>query len=214
MNSLLQVTEQNFEAEVMVADVPVLVEFGATWCGPCKTVEPELKAFAVEMQGRVKVVKVDIDESPMIAQAMGIRSVPTFVLFKGGRPADGRQGAIRKAEMHAMVEKHLPRAEGALTAKEVSTYLKQGQIVMIDTRPHEVWERSRIAGAQSFPLETLESRLGELLTLGQAPVLYCRTGADAKAFAQKMAEAGAPLAYLEGGVLAWETEGFRLERPS
>jgi thioredoxin len=214
MSSLLQVNEQNFEAEVMVSEIPVLVEFGATWCGPCKTVEPELKAFAAEMQGRVKVVTVDIDQSPMIAQAMGVRSVPTFVLFKGGRPADGRQGAIRKAEMMAMVEKHLPRAQGSLNAKEVAGYLKQDRIVMVDIRPHDVWERSRITGAVSFPMDTFDTRLAELITLGKTPVLYCRTGADAKAIAQKMAEAGAPIAYLDGGVLAWETEGFRLDRPS
>jgi thioredoxin len=214
MNSLQQVAEQNFEAEVMLSELPVLVEFGATWCGPCKTVEPELRAFAAEMQGRVKVVTVDIDQSPGIAQALGIRSVPTFILFKDGRPADGRQGAIRKADMMALVEKFLPRAQGALNAKEVAALLQQGRIAMIDLRPKEVWERSRITGAVNFPEDTFESRLGELLTLGKAPVLYCRTGAASKALAQKLAESGAMLAYLEGGVLAWETEGFRLDRPS
>jgi thioredoxin 1 len=213
MSRLVQVNEQNFEAEVMHEELPVLVEFGATWCGPCKTMEPELIAFAAEMQGRVKVVQVDIDQSPMIAQAMGIRSVPTMILFKGGRPADGRQGAIRKAEMLALVEKFLPRAQGELKAKEVAALLKQGRIVMVDLRPAEVWGRSRIAGAVNFPLETFEGRLGELLTLGATPVLYCRTGADAKAVAQKMGDAGAPIAYLDGGVLTWETEGFRLDRP-
>lgn len=213
MNAVLQVNEQNFEAEVMMSELPVLVEFGATWCGPCKTVEPELKAFASEMQGRAKVVKVDVEQSPMIAQAMGIRSVPTFIVFQGGRPADGRQGAIRKADMLALVEKFLPRAQGALAPKEVAALLGQKRIAMVDLRPTEVWQRSRIQGAVSFPLETIEARLAELLMLPATPVLYCRTGNDAKATAQKLAEAGAPVAYLDGGVLSWETEGFRLERP-
>lgn len=213
MNGLLQVTEQNFETEVMMSELPVFVEFGATWCGPCKTIEPELKAFAGEMQGRVKVAQVDVDKSPMIAQAMQIRSVPTFIVFQNGRPVDGRQGAIRKAEMLAVVERFLPRAEGALKAKEVAALLQQSRIVLVDTRAPEVWQRSRLPGAVNFPLDTLEGRLSELLTLPLPAVLYCRAGADSKTMAEKLTQTGVPTAYLEGGVLGWETEGFRLERP-
>jgi thioredoxin 1 len=213
MSGLLQVTEQNFEAEVMLSELPVFVEFGATWCGPCKTIEPDLRAFASEMRDRIKVAQIDVDKSPTIAQALGIRSVPTFILFQGGRPVDGRQGAIRKAEMLAVVERFLPRAEGALNAKEVMALLGQARIVLVDTRPPEVWQRSRLPGAVNLPLDTLEARLSDLLTLPAPAVLYCRTGADSKAMAEKLTESGVPTAYLEGGVLAWETEGFRLERP-
>src|SRR6187431_1459156 len=119
MASLPTVNEQNFEQEVLREPLPVLVEFGAEWCGPCKTVAPELQALSVELQGKAKIVTVDIDQSPMLAQTLGIRSVPTFVVFQQGRPVDGKQGAIRKAEMRAMLEPFLPRAQGAITPAEV-----------------------------------------------------------------------------------------------
>lgn len=213
MSALIQVGEQNFEAEVMTSEVPVLIEFGATWCGPCKTVEPELRAFAHEMSSRVKVVQVDIDRSPALAQTLGVRSVPTFVVFHGGRPVDGRQGVIRKADMMSMVERYLPRAEGSLSAKEAAQLLQLGRIIMVDLREPAVFSRSHIQGALSFPAAEIESRLAELMTIGAYPVLYCRTGAEAKAIAEKFIQLGAAVAYLDGGVLAWETEGHRLERP-
>lgn len=213
MSALIQVSERNFEAEVMASQVPVLVEFGATWCGPCKTVEPELRAFAEEMASRAKVVQVDIDQSPTLAQTLGVRSVPTFVVFHGGRPVDGRQGVIRKADMLSMVERYLPRAEGALAAKEAVQLMKLGRIIMVDLREAPVYARSHIQGAVNFPTADVESRLAELMTLGAYPVLYCRTGAESKAVAEKLMQHGAAVAYLEGGVLAWETEGQKLERP-
>lgn len=214
MAGVQEVNEQTFEHEVMTAEVPVLVEFGATWCGPCKTVEPELKALELELQGKAKVVSVDIDKSPMLAQAMGVRSVPTFVVFHAGRPVDGRQGAIRKAEMLAMLERYLPRAQGALQPKEVDQLLTQKRIVMVDVRQPEVYSRSRIRGAINLPADQIEERLADLLTLPVPGVLYCRSGLESKELAEKLAQSGAPVAYLEGGVLGWETAGFRLERPS
>ena len=77
-NGLSQVSEADFEREVLMSEQPVLVEFGAEWCGPCKTVAPELKALAQELQGKAKVVTVDIDRSPMLARQLGVQSVPTF----------------------------------------------------------------------------------------------------------------------------------------
>ncbi len=213
MSTLIPVNERNFESEVMASDVPVLVEFGATWCGPCKTVEPELRAFAQEIAPRAKVVQVDIDQSPTLAQTLGVRSVPTFVVFHGGRPVDGRQGVIRKADMLSMVERYLPRSEGALAAPEASKLLALGRIKMVDVREEPVFHRAHIQGAVNIPAAELETRLAELMTLGAYPVLYCRTGADSKALAEKLIPLGAEVAYLEGGVLAWETEGNKLERP-
>jgi thioredoxin len=213
MNAPLTITEQNFETEVMASELPVLVEFGATWCGPCKTVEPELRALAAELAGKAKVGQIDIDRSPMLAQAMGVRSVPTFVVFHGGRPVDGRQGAIRKADMHAMLDRYLPRAQGALKPKEVAALAAQGRIILIDIREPAVFQRSRIEGAMNIPLATFDQHLGDLATLPAAAVLYCRTGADSKAIAEKLASHELLVAFLEGGVLAWETEGFKLERP-
>ena len=212
MATLVEVNEKTFELEVLREQLPVLAEFGADWCGPCKTVAPELEALKRELEGKAKVVTIDIDRSPLLAQTMGIRSVPTFVVFHQGRPVDGKQGAIRKAEMRAMLEPYLPRAQGALSPAEVAQLIQAGQIVMIDTRPAEVFARAHLPGALSFPLDTLEQRIAELNMLPAPGVLYCRGGKESAELAVKLAQQGMPVAYLEGGVLGWEAEGFKLVR--
>lgn len=211
--ALQQVSEQDFEAEVLLSQAPVLVEFGATWCGPCKTVEPELVALSAELGERAKVVKVDIDQSPYLARQLGIQSVPTFVVFANGRPVGGKVGALKKAQLAEMIEPFLPRAAGALKPKEVAQLQKQGQVALVDTREAAVFSRSHIAGAINVPLEEIATRIDELSSLRAAPVLYCRTGNDTKALAAQLAQQGTPVAYLDGGVLGWEADGFTLQRP-
>jgi len=211
---LQQVTEQDFENEVLVSEVPVMVEFGATWCGPCKVVEPELQALAQEYAGRAKVVKVDIDQSPYLARQLGIQSVPTFLVFHQGRPVNGKAGALKKAQLAELIEPLLPRAAGALKPKEVAQLLRQGHVTLVDVRPADVYKRAHIKGAISIPQGELATRVEELLDLPASPVLYCRTGADSKAAAAELAAQGSPVAFLDGGVLGWEGDGFSLERPS
>jgi thioredoxin 1/putative thioredoxin len=210
---LLQITEQNFEREILDSDVPVLVEFGAEWCGPCKVVLPELEALSRDLAGKAKIVQIDIDKSPLIAQQMGVQSVPTFVVFQQGRPVDGRQGAMRKAQLQQMLEPFLPRAAGALKAEEVQKLLVQRRIVMVDTRPAEVFARAHIQGAVNIPADQLESRIMELSQLPAIPVLYCRDGKQSQELAGKLAQHGMPVSFLEGGVLSWESSGQRLVRP-
>jgi thioredoxin 1/putative thioredoxin len=211
---LQQVTEKDFEREVLVSELPVLVEFGATWCGPCKVVEPELQALAQEYAGRAKVLTVDIDQSPYLARQLGIQSVPTFLVFHQGRPVTGKAGAMKKAQLAELLEPLLPRPAGALKPKEVAQLVKQKQICLVDIRPAEVYQRAHIADAINVPREQVEQRLEELLELPAPPVLYCRTGADSKALAGELAASGTPVAFLDGGVLGWEADGFALERPS
>jgi thioredoxin len=211
---LQQVTEQDFETEVLVSEIPVLVEFGATWCGPCKVVEPELLALAQEYAGRAKVVGVDIDQSPYLARQLGIQSVPTFLVFHQGRPVSGKAGAMKKAQLAELLEPLLPRPAGALKPKEVAQLLRQGHITLVDLRPADVYGRAHITGAINIPQAELLTRIEELLDLPSAPVLYCRTGADSKALAGDLANQGTPVSYLDGGVLGWEGDGFTLERAS
>src|SRR5262249_41065452 len=90
------VTERDFEREVLPSELPVLLEFTADWCEPCKAIAPEVEAFARDMQGRVKVVKVDVDKAPIIAQQLRIQSVPTFMVVAEGRIQDAVVGALRK----------------------------------------------------------------------------------------------------------------------
>jgi thioredoxin 1 len=210
--ALQVVTEQTFESEVLRSEVPVLVEFGAEWCGPCKVVEPELTALARDLAGRAKIVMVDVDRSPMLAQALRIQSVPTFYVFKGGQPVEAGQGAMKKAALEALLTPHLPRKAGAVSAKEAAALLARGQIAMVDTRPPEVFARAHIKGALNFPLDTVEAHLNDLNLLAVPAVLYCRTGKETEALSVKLVQAGTPVAFLEGGVLGWEGEGYRLER--
>jgi len=91
--------EQNFEAEVLKSDVPVLVDFTATWCGPCKALAPIVEKVADEFQGQVKVGKLDIDESPGITAKYGVRSVPTVMVFRGGQKADQHVGLTTRDKL-------------------------------------------------------------------------------------------------------------------
>jgi thioredoxin 1 len=88
------VTDASFEQEVLEASEPVLVDFHAQWCGPCKAMAPALDQVAEEMKGKVKVVKVDVDENPGITSKYGIRAMPTLILFKGGEVTAQHTGAI------------------------------------------------------------------------------------------------------------------------
>lgn len=207
------VTERNFEQEVLLSEEPVLVEFGAEWCGPCKTMAPELQALAEELKGKAKIVMVDIDRSPTIGRQLGVQSVPTFVVFHQGRPVGGKVGAVPRRELREMLDPFLPRAEGAIKPEEMAQLLPTGRVVPVDTREAAVFARAHLPNAINVPMTEIEGRLAELHMLAGTPVIYCRSGDQTKELAAKLAEQGVPVAFLEGGVLGWEAAGFRLQRP-
>src|SRR5882672_34055 len=113
------IEERDFERDVLRSKLPVLVDFYADWCGPCKTMEPEVNAIAHELEGKAKVVKVNIDQSKMLAKSLRIQSVPTVMVFHGGRPVAADVGAQQRNQLRHMLEPFLPRPEGALRAAEV-----------------------------------------------------------------------------------------------
>jgi thioredoxin len=207
------VTEHDFEQEVLMSELPVLLEFGAEWCGPCKVVAPELKALSQELEGKAKIATVDIDRSPILARELGVQSVPTFVVFHQGRPAGGRVGAMKKLELRQMLEPFLPRAAGALRAEEVAALIARRQACAVDTREPAVFQRAHLPGAVNIPIEEIGSRLAELHMLVGAPVIYCRSGDKTRDVAASLAAQGVPVSFLEGGVLAWEAAGLPVERP-
>ncbi len=102
--SEIVLTNQNFEAEVMQSDIPVLVDFWAVWCGPCKMLAPIVSEIAQEYEGKVKVGKVNVDDEPALAGRFGISSIPTLILFKNGQQAAVSVGVRPKEELVQMLQ--------------------------------------------------------------------------------------------------------------
>ena len=204
--------EQDFEREVLRTELPVLLEFSAEWCQPCKAIAPEVQAFAKEMEGKLSVRKIDIDRSPLLARELRIQSVPTFMVFVQGRPVDAVVGAVGKKKLREMVDPYLPRAEGAVKAIELAQLLREGRVVAVDTRDAAAFKRAHLPGASNMPIEEIETRLAELHMMPAQPVLYCRAGDKTKVLAEKLAGEGMPVMFLEGGMLGWESEGLPVER--
>jgi thioredoxin 1 len=104
---LVHVNDKTFASEVLSSDVPVLVDFWATWCGPCRSISPIVEELAKEFSGRVKVTKLNVDENPATPTQYGVRGIPTLILFKGGKIFDQIVGAVPKARLKAVIEKAL-----------------------------------------------------------------------------------------------------------
>ena len=107
MADVLEVNESNWESEVLNADLPVLVDFWAPWCGPCRHLSPTVDALAQELTGKLKVVKLNTDDAGAVASRYGVMSLPTLVLFKGGRIVDQVVGAQPKPRIMSRLEPHL-----------------------------------------------------------------------------------------------------------
>ena len=103
----LPVTDTNFEEQVLKSTSPVLVDFWAEWCGPCRALAPKLEEIATEMQGRVTVVKINIDENPNSPAKYGVKGIPTMVLFKNGKEVEQMVGNQPKESIVSLLEKHI-----------------------------------------------------------------------------------------------------------
>ncbi|MDA0718185.1 MAG: thioredoxin [Cyanobacteria bacterium] len=107
MSSAAAVTDASFEQDVLKSDLPVLIDFWAPWCGPCRMVAPIVDEIATEFEGKIKVFKLNTDENPNVASQYGIRSIPTLMIFKGGQKVDTVVGAVPKTTLSTTISKYL-----------------------------------------------------------------------------------------------------------
>lgn len=201
----LKVTDTTFDRDVLGAARPVLVDFWATWCAPCRAVAPIIDELAAELKDTVLVAKVDVDESPIIATRYRIQSIPTFVLFDKGKPVSALQGGQTKPRFLKFLEAHVPALRPpSIGVKELDATLKSGlPVALFDLRDARDYARSHLRRAKCVAPDTLDEALAELKP-GTLAVLICRTGERSAAEAASRTGRDVRVVALEKGLLEWE----------
>lgn len=207
------VTESNFEQEVLRSELPVLVDLYADWCQPCKQLEPILESLAQDLEGKLKVVRVDVEASQGLARSFAVQSIPMLVLIAQGRPVDQVMGLVDRKRLDEMVQPYLPKPAGEVEPKELAALIATGRAVAVDVRSAAEFGRYRIPGAEHVEADQVMAEASKFApTDGRLRVLYSRTTDAAKDAATQLHGAGMQVAYLKGGFLHWEIDGHEVER--
>ena len=206
------VTDSTFEAEVIRSELPVLVDLYADWCQPCKQLSPIVAQVAAELEGKVKVVQVDVDRSPMVAQTFRAQSIPMLLVLHQGRLVQQHVGVLDKPGILKLLEPAMPRSAAEVRAEELAAWIAQGKALAVDIRDEASYGRYRIPGAIHVPANELASRIDELQPFdGRIRVLYGRSE-EAKEWGEKLQADGVQVGFLAGGFLRWEADGLEVER--
>lgn len=196
-------TDETFQAEVLESPLPVLVDFWAEWCAPCRMVAPVLEELSDDLADTLKIVKVDVDACPRTSATFGIRSIPTLVMFKDGKPVGAQAGALPKPTLMQLIEEWLPEAAGPMiSVKDLEA--KLDEVVIFDLRREQDFARSHILKSRVVPETDVRSELSKLPD-GSKIVLICRTGEESLRLARELAKEGhGGVQALENGLLEWE----------
>lgn len=211
--AVLSVTTATFQREVLQSELPVLIDLWAPGFPACRQLSPRVEEVARELEGKLKAVKVNVEENPQVAQMFRATEVPMLIVVAGGRPVNAAKGPISKAEILELVEPHLPGAEDEIPAKELPPLIKAGKVLIVDVRDTGPYQRAHIPGARNVPGESITLAAQTLAMERKPVVLYDRSGGEdvRKAF-DALQQIGLPAAILKGGFLAWESEGYDIER--
>lgn len=206
------VTDATFEAEVLRSELPVLVDLYADWCQPCKQLSPIVAQVAQELAGKIKVVKVDVDSNPMVAQTFRAQSIPMLLVIAQGRVAQQHVGVLDKPGLLRLLEPVMPRSAAEVRPEELAAWVAQGKALPVDIRDAGSFARYRIPSAIHIASSELASRVEELQPFdGRIRVLYGRSE-EAKEWSEKLQADGVQVGYLSGGFLHWEADGLEVER--
>ena len=205
----IKVTDATFEQDVLASDVPVLVDFWATWCQPCRVVAPILETLADEYEGRLKIGKLDVDENPQIASLLRIQSIPTMVLFAGGQPVEAVQGALPKEALERFLSKHIGAAPPGqqpikISPEDLKKLMDAGQpTVVFDIREPQHFSRSHLRRAKCVAADKVFDEAAKVPHRSLI-VVVDRTGEQTEAIAKDLQAKGFSAVSLEKGLLAWE----------
>lgn len=213
---VLEVNDKNFEAAVLRSALPVLVDLYADWCEPCKQIAPLVAELADTYEGKLNVVKVDTEKSPMIAQAFRVQSIPMLIVMKDGQVAGHHVGALDRKGLLELVAPVLPAdpdAAAQVKPGELAQLLAAQRAVPVDIRDEGSFKRYRIPGAVHVDATLVPARAKELApTDGRVRILYGRSTDEAKDLVKVLGEQGVQAGFLEGGFLHWEADGLEVER--
>jgi thioredoxin 1 len=204
----IAVDDASFKAAVLESPLPVLVDFWATWCAPCRQLAPVLEALADEYAGRLVVAKVDVDRSPAVARAMNVRSIPTLAVFEGGKPLEVVAGALPRAALVELIERNAsglrpPSIDAAALARRLAD---GAATVILDLRAARDFGRSHLRRARCVAPEDLDAAL-EAAPADALVVLVDRTGAGAREHAARLRGRSPEVVALAEGLLGWEGAG-------
>ncbi|TVQ97655.1 MAG: thioredoxin [Deltaproteobacteria bacterium] len=214
MSHVLPVTDATLEAEVLQSEIPVLVDFFADWCGPCKALAPLIEEIATTYRGRLKVVKIDVDQNPGAAQAFRIQSMPTLMLIHEQRLLERIVGLV---DRKTLLEKLAPHVGSGSSVERwdiqrAKLAIESGLAVPVDLREAVDYQRARLPGAISAPPVDDGDRLAPLEDKGRRYLFYARTDEGVDEVAETAAQAGYRAAVLAEGLIGWELASAPVEK--